>query len=153
MSKYLVGKVFMKKMMGLDLGDAWVGIATSDFLKVVAKPIKTVPTAAFDEALLALLAQEPIEVVVVGLPITVGGGTDSDQTRTIRAEAVRLEALAIEKGFTEIRWVLWDERLSSKRAAAVSKRPQNKEEKLMQHAKAAAFVLQNYLDHLSFMAS
>lgn len=143
----------MKKMMGLDLGDAWVGIATSDYMKIAAKPLKTFATAAFDQGLIKLLAQEPIEVIVVGLPITVGGGTDSDQTRTIRAEAVRLEALVLEKGFTDIKWVLWDERLSSKRAASVGKRPENKEEKLMQHAKAAAFVLQNYLDHLSFIAS
>lgn len=143
----------MKKMIGLDLGDAWVGIAVSDFLKIAAKPLKTVVTAQFDKALLELLAQEPIEAVVMGLPITIGGATDSDQTRKIRIEAARLEKLAVDAGFTDKRWVLWDERLSSKRAAALSKGQVSKEEKLMQHAKAAAFVLQNYLDHLSMMAS
>jgi putative holliday junction resolvase len=143
----------MKKCIALDLGDAWIGIAISDFLKIAAKPLKTVGIAQLDAALAILLAQEPIEIVVVGLPVTVGGGTDSDQTKKIRQEAVRLEALMQTKGFTEIRWILWDERLSSKRAAALTKGPQSKEEKLMGHAKAAAFVLQNYLDHLSFMAS
>ena len=139
----------MKKILGLDLGDAWVGIALSDFLKITAKPVKTSPSAQFDAALLSLLAQEPIESIVVGLPVTVGGGADSEQTKKIRAEAQRLESLAKEQGFTEVRWVLWDERLSSKRAAALSKGPQSKEQKLMEHAKAAAFVLQNYLDYLS----
>ena len=143
----------MKKIIGLDLGDAWVGVAASDFLKIAAKPLKTFATADFGKGLLVLLAQEPIEAVVVGLPITIGGGSDSDQTKKIRAEAVRLEKLAIDAGFTELRWVLWDERLSSKRAAALNKGPLSKEEKLMQHAKAAAFVLQNYLDHLSMMSS
>ncbi|MBM3886460.1 Holliday junction resolvase RuvX [Candidatus Dependentiae bacterium] len=143
----------MKKLLGLDLGDAWVGVAISDFLKIVAKPLKSYATSSFDEALLQLLSQESIETIVVGLPVTVGGGTDSDQTKKIRLEAKRLGSLVAERGFSQIQWVLWDERLSSKRAAALSKGPQSKEEKLMQHAKAAAFVLQNYLDHLSFIAS
>jgi putative Holliday junction resolvase len=143
----------VKRLMALDLGDAWVGIAVSDFLKIAAKPLKTVATAAFDKALADLLKIEPIDTIVVGLPITVGGGTDSDQTKKIRFEAQRLESAMRELGHTDLTWVLWDERLSSKRAALLSGRAANKEEKLMQHAKAAAFVLQNYLDHLQFKSS
>lgn len=139
----------MNKFIGIDLGDAWVGIAISDFLKITAKPLKTSATKDFDHALLALLKQEPIGCIVVGLPITVSSGTDSDQTKKIRDEATRLKALIEAEGFLHVDLVLWDERLSSKRAAATSSRPQSKEEKLMQHAKAAAFILQNYLDHLS----
>lgn len=143
----------MQKCLALDLGDAWIGIAVSDFLKITAKPLKTVGVAQLDEALPAILKQESINTVVVGLPLTVGSGTDSDQTKKIRLEAKRLESVMQAKGFENLHWVLWDERLSSKRAAALTKGPQTKEEKLMGHAKAAAFVLQNYLDHLSFMAS
>lgn len=143
----------MKKCIALDLGDAWVGVAISDFLKIVAKPLKTVGVAEFDVEFLKLFALEPIEVVVIGLPVTVGGGTDSDQTKKIRAEAIRLEQLAKDQGIEDVQWVLWDERLSSKRAAALTKGPQSKSEKLLLHAKAAAFVLQNYLDHLSFKNS
>lgn len=143
----------MKKILGLDLGDAWVGVAASDFLKIAAKPYKTFACDLFDQGLLAILTQEPVEAIVVGLPLTLGQGGDSDQTKKIRQEAVRLQELVAQAGYSEVKFILWDERLSSKRAAAISKKPQSKEEKLMQHAKAAAFVLQSYLDHLSFSAA
>ena len=139
----------MKKIIGLDLGDAWVGIAISDFLKITAKPLKTFATAALLNSLPPIFSQEPIDTVVVGLPLTVSGGTDSDQTKRVRQQAADLEASLKQQGFIDLKWVFWDERLSSKRAAALKFGKKTKEEKNMEHAKAAAFVLQNYLDFLS----
>ena len=139
----------MKKIIALDLGDAWVGIAISDFLKITAKPLQAVATAAITAALSKILEQEPINTIVVGLPLTLSGGTDSDQTKRVRQQATDLEATIRQQGFADLKWVFWDERLSSKRAAALKFGKKTKEEKLMEHAKAAAFILQNYLDFLS----
>lgn len=139
----------MKKLIALDLGDAWVGIAISDFLKIAAKPLQTVSTSDLATTLPKILSQEPIDTVVVGLPLTVSGGTDSDQTKRVRLQAAELETSLKQQGFIGLKWVFWDERLSSKRAAALKFGKKTKEEKNMEHAKAAAFVLQNYLDFLS----
>lgn len=139
----------MKKIIALDLGDAWVGIAISDFLKITAKPLKSVATSDLLNSLLPIFSQEPIDTVVVGLPLTVSSGTDSDQTKRVRLQSTELETALKQKGFVDLKFIFWDERLSSKRAAALKFGKKTKDEKLMEHAKAAAFVLQNYLDFLS----
>lgn len=139
----------MKKIIALDLGDAWVGIAISDFLKITAKPLKSVATNDLLNSLLPIFSQEPIDVVLIGLPLTISGGSDSDQTKKVRLQATELETRLKQNGFLALKFIFWDERLSSKRAAALKFGKKTKDEKLMEHAKAAAFVLQNYLDFLS----
>lgn len=130
------------KIAGLDLGDAWVGVALSDALGMFARPIHTVAAQQLEEYLKTLLHKERITSVVVGLPRTMRG-TSSEQTNKITDQTEYLKHL-----FPAITWILWDERLSSKRAETL-KRSTNKEEKLQSHARAAAFILQSYLDHLA----
>jgi len=43
--------------------------------------------------------------------------------------------------------ILWDERLSSKRAASGTKKIMTKEEKVVSHSIAAAFILDSYLEY------
>ena len=126
------------RIMALDLGDAWVGVALSDPLRFFSKPFKTVPTGDLEAFLQQALVQEKVSEVVVGYPKTMQG-TESDQTRLVVATKEKLELL-----HPTIKWVLWDERLSSKQARKI-KNPKNKEEKLMQHAIAAAIILESYL--------
>ena len=54
----------------------------------------------------------------------------------------------LKKQFFNVKWILWDERLSSKRSEQL-KKTKTKKEKIHSHSIAAAFILQNYLDHLS----
>ena len=126
------------RIMALDLGDAWVGIALSDPLRFFSKPFKTVPAAELETFLHQALVQEKVSEVVVGYPKTMQGN-ESDQTRLVVATKEKLELL-----HPTIKWVLWDERLSSKQARKI-KNPKNKDEKLMQHAIAAAIILESYL--------
>lgn len=128
------------KIMALDLGDAWIGVALTDPLRFFAKPYKTVPTADLESFLQETFTKEKISVVVVGYPKTMQG-TESDQTRLVVATKEKLELL-----FPQLQWVLWDERLSSKQARSL-KNPKNKEEKLQQHAIAAAIILESYLPY------
>jgi len=128
------------KIMALDLGDAWVGVALTDPLRFFAKPYKTVAAADLESFLQQTFLQEKISIIVVGYPKTMQG-TESDQTRLVVATKEKLEQM-----FPQYQWVLWDERLSSKQARAI-KSPKNKTEKLEQHAIAAAIILESYLPY------
>jgi putative holliday junction resolvase len=132
----------MGKIMALDLGDQWVGSALSDSLKILARPYKTVPTSELIPFLQQLLTQEPIDIIVIGYPKTMGG-KESEQTRKV---LVTYQTLTSQ--FPALRFVLWDERLSSKRAEAIN-RARTREEKIKSHSVAAAFILDSYLTFLA----
>ena len=138
------------KILALDLGDVWVGSALSDALKITCKPLTTVKIEETDAYLRDVLSKEYISVVVVGYPKTVGDGGHSDQTKKIIAEKERLEQEFKECKGSNLTWVLWDERFSSKRAAGLQKGIPSKEEKMKSHSIAASFILQSYLDYLAF---
>ena len=139
------------KALGLDLGDRWVGTALSDGMKMTCKPYETVDLEALDPFLEKILAAEPISVVVVGYPKTFSGG-ESAQTNKIVALKNSLEARFTEVHGRAIIWLLWDERLSSKRAIDVQHGSSSAEAKKRSHSIAAAFILQSYLDNLAFHA-
>jgi len=129
------------KIMALDLGEAWVGVALTDPLRFFAKPYTTIMASDLESGLAKIFQQEKISIIVVGYPKTMQG-KESDQTRSVIATKEKLELL-----FANYRWILWDERLSSKQARCL-KNPKNKEEKLHQHAIAAAIILESYLPFL-----
>lgn len=129
------------KILSLDLGDQWTGTAISDTLGLLAKPYKTIKTSELEVFLQTFLIQENIATVVIGLPITLKG-TESQQTKKTRAYKDLLQ-----ERFSSVTWLFWDERLTSKQAEQL-KKISNKEEKIQAHSKAAALILQNYLEYL-----
>jgi len=129
------------KIIALDLGDRWTGIAISDPLRIIARPLETVETKKLVSFLTDLLAQEKIETIIVGYPKTLRG-TESAQTKAVIAQFEKLR----EK-FPQASWLLWDERLTSKHAQKLAKG--TRESKLLVHARAAALILTTYLGSLS----
>ncbi len=140
------------RILALDLGDKWVGTALSDALGITCKPYKTIMLPQLPEFLQATIPLERITTVVIGYPKTFSGG-QSDQTRKIVAEKERLEQQFGQVNDVTMTWILWDERLSSKRAQELVQRARTPEEKQKSHSIAAAFILQTYLDHLALMKS
>ncbi len=128
------------KILALDIGDAWTGTALSDALGMFARPHQTVETDNLISFLQTLFDKEKIETVIVGYPRTMRG-TSSNQTKKVEAAKKTLE-----KEFPTKKFLLWDERLSSKRADAL-KKAQTKEEKIQSHSIAAAFILESYLQY------
>lgn len=128
------------KIMALDLGNTWVGVALSDPLCFFAKPYSTIRAEELEKKLEEIFIKEKIAAVIVGYPKTMQG-TESDQTRLVVATKEKLEQI-----FPKSEWILWDERLSSKQARNI-KNPKNKNEKLEQHAIAAAIILESYLPY------
>ncbi len=133
------------KILALDLGDQWTGVAISDPLHIVARPLTTIPTTNLIEFLTAIIEEERITTIVLGYPKTLKG-KESYQTLKISAMGDQLKV-----AFPTITWLWWDERFTSKQAASII-RPKNKEDKLSTHAVAAALLLMGYLDSLKFQS-
>lgn len=140
------------KIFAFDIGDRWTGVAASDPDALFARPYTTIETKDLIEFISDLLAKEKLKTMVVGYPQTLRG-TESEQTR----KTVDL-AKELEREFPTIEWILWDERLTSRQAQTISKKGSKsiqaqKEEKLKEHARAAAFILMSYLERLQFQRS
>lgn len=134
----------MNKLLALDIGDEWTGIAITDALQMFARPCTTVKTSELKNQLSCLISQNNIKEIIVGYPITLKG-VESNQTRKVVTQKNELESF-----FPEMQFTLWDERLSSKRAELLGKPGayKDKQEKLKEHARAAAFILDSYLNYL-----
>ncbi|MEW2220159.1 Holliday junction resolvase RuvX [Streptomyces sp. NPDC006990] len=102
------------RRLAVDVGDARIGVASSDPDGVLATPVETVPgrdVPAARRRLAALVAEyEPLEVVV-GLPRSLHGGEGP------AAAKVRDFAQELAKNITPVPVRLVDERLSTVTAA------------------------------------
>jgi putative Holliday junction resolvase len=137
-------------LLGLDVGERRIGVAVSDPDASFALPLRSLdgrqPPEAMNE-IASLARDHDAEGVVVGLPLSLGGG-DSAQTEIVRAFAHDLEqrlSLPVH---------LWDERLSTqeamRRVSDGSPRGRNRKSRAPEadtDAIAASIILQAYLDH------
>jgi putative Holliday junction resolvase len=98
------------RVAALDLGEARTGVAVSDPGGSLARPLEVVPSERLTEYLDTLLAREDITKVVVGVPRTLGGEVGFQAKRVID----RLVTLREE--FPAVRFVEWDERLTTRLA-------------------------------------
>ena len=82
----------MGRLMAIDMGRRRCGIAVTDPLRIVANPLTTVPTAELCERVVAYIAAEGLDGVVVGRPTDMHG-RPSDSTRYIDPVVGRLRKL------------------------------------------------------------
>jgi len=132
------------RALGLDIGEARIGVAVSDPHGALASPVAVLDARAIagDPRPLKRLAEDyEAEIIVVGLPLTLAG-EEGSQAAEVRRQAGRLgEALGLPL-------VFHDERLSSAearramRASGLSER----EQRGAVDKVAAALVLQGWLD-------
>ena len=131
------------RVLGLDLGDARIGVAISDDDRRMAVPLGTIPTGAPADlkAVAKLVDDHAATAVVVGLPLSMSGERGSAATKADAfADALRsILAVPVE---------LQDERLSTVEAerglrdAGVTHREQRK----VVDRTAATVILQAWLD-------
>ena len=131
-------------VLGLDLGDARIGVAISDEDRRLAVPVGTVHVGRPPGELLAIaeLARERgATLIVVGLPLSLRGARG---TRAGHADAFA-EALA---GVVSVPVELQDERLSTVEAerALAAAGTRGRERRRVVDASAAAVILQAWLD-------
>ncbi|MFQ3596272.1 MAG: Holliday junction resolvase RuvX [Sphingomonadaceae bacterium] len=97
------------RLAGLDLGTKTIGIATATADRAFATSrttIRRTRPAADYAALAAFAAEEGLTGLVIGLPRSLDG-SDSAQTRSVRAQARNIAAR------TGLPVLLWDERWST----------------------------------------
>ena len=132
------------RVMALDLGEKRIGIAISDPTRTIASPHSVLNRAsrAADFAHYAqLINEQRITLLVIGLPITLGGQEGQ------RAAWVRDYADGLRDQI-DIPITLWDESLSTVAATAALHAQGRRGRKVKERvdAVAAALILQSYLD-------
>ena len=124
------------RVLALDHGSARCGCALSDPTGTLATPIEPVlrpETKAGIKQLRELVAQREVDLVIVGLPLSLSGG-DSDQTRAARAFADKLRSALGPKIPVE----LYDERFTTTIAASSEGRES-------EDSRAAAVLLDDWM--------
>jgi putative Holliday junction resolvase len=134
------------RLMGLDVGTKTIGIAFCDAGWSFATPAELIRRARFTadlEKLRALIVQQNVTGLVVGLPLNLDG-TDSPRTQSVRAFARNLKPL-------ERPILLWDERWSTQavtRTLIDADTSRAKRAELVDKM-AAAYILQGAIDALT----
>lgn len=130
--------------MALDLGEKRIGVALSDPTRTIASAHSVINRRSRleDVARYAhLIAENGVVLLVIGLPITLGGH-EGERAAWVRDYAADLaERLAVPVAF-------WDESLSTVEASASLRAQGKRGRKLRERvdAVAAAIILQSYLD-------
>lgn len=129
--------------IGIDVGDARIGVAQSDPSGLIATPVETVRRGPGDlQRIAAITAEADAVEVVVGLPRSLSGGEGPAAAR------VREFAARVAGAVAPVPVRLCDERLSTVSAEAVLRdqgRKGQKRRAVVDQA-AAVVILQNALD-------
>jgi putative holliday junction resolvase len=123
------------------VGDVRTGVAISDPGRVLASPLQIVPSEDLPSFLRRLVNEQDVREVVVGVPRTLGGEVSFQASRILAT----LDAL--KRDFPGVRFVEWDERLTTRIAAGSrSRRGSGKKKPVRLDHLAAARILQEYLE-------
>lgn len=129
------------RSLGLDIGDRWIGVAMSDPQGILASPL-TIISRTDDSsdisAIVAIIDQNQVGMVVIGLPLSMKGSIGS------QAEKVQVFGRELSKS-TKVPIEYRDERLTTVDARRIIKM-NRKSPKTKDDAVAAALILQGYLD-------
>lgn len=127
--------------MGIDHGDARIGIALSDELRMLARPLEFVPAKSPWARLKAIINEYDVGGIVIGLPLNMNG-SEGPAADKVRAFIKELEKHVHVPIYEE------DERLTTVQAdyalAKAGIKARNRKTKI--DASAAAVILQDYLD-------
>jgi putative Holliday junction resolvase len=132
------------RLLGLDVGTDRIGVALSDGLGLTAQPLISLAVRGRDPLplLVDLCREHDVSVVVVGLPLSLGGGDGGAGARRARRLGERLaEAAGVEV-------VYRDERFTTAEAERVLIGAGVRRDKRRQVVDklAASLILQGYLD-------
>lgn len=131
------------RVLGIDYGDARVGIAVSDLLGMTAQGVKTIKNTGSKQLMgeiESVIAEYKPEKIVIGLP------KNMDGSEGFRVDATRAFAKKLKIIFGgEI--IFWDERLSSMGAKRYlnETNTRGKKRKAVLDTVAACIILEGYL--------
>jgi putative Holliday junction resolvase len=104
----------MIKALGIDYGEARVGVACSDDLGMLAHPVETIEVRKVDvfKRIAEIAAERKADVVVIGMPYRLDG------SRGTAAEKVEGFVRKVGKALPELKVETFDERLTTTSAQA-----------------------------------
>ena len=134
----------LNRILGIDYGIRRIGLALSDPLNIIARPLSFLDRKEVTDiysSLKAIIEKNNVSQLVIGLPLNMKGG-DSAQTKLTREFAAQL------KQNVDIPVMFQDERLSSVTAekSLIQQERSPSKNKGMVDQTAAAVFLQEYLD-------
>ena len=136
------------RIMGIDFGDARIGVALSDPMGWTAQGLETISWRGEmqrpAERIGMIAAEYGVEKIVVGFPKNMNGTIGPRGEKT-------MEFIEILSEFTGAEIIKWDERLSTVAANRTMHEVGMKasKKKLVVDQIAAVFILQGYLDSLA----
>ncbi len=102
------------RTLGIDYGDARVGIAITDALGITAQGLETIHFSGNDKILLKrldeILSEYEIDIIVVGMPLNMNG------SKSFRAEATEKFIHKLKCKYNKIKIETVDERLTTVQA-------------------------------------
>ncbi len=136
----------MKRIMGLDYGDARTGVAISDLRCTIVGSTYVIPSRNTEKALLdivRLCKENEVGQIVVGLP------RNMDGTEGLRAELCREFAAKVGQA-TGLEVTMWDERRTTVEAHNILSQHNyhGQKRKNTVDAVAASLILEGYLNSL-----
>lgn len=136
------------RIMGIDFGDARIGVAVSDPLGWTAQGVETIVWKGGmrqpAERIGKLAKDYGVEKIIIGFPKNMNGTVGPRGERTI-------EFINVLSDFTSVEIIKWDERLSTVAANRTMHEVgvKTSRKKLVVDQIAAVFILQGYLDSIS----
>ena len=140
----LADTMVVGRILALDVGERWIGVALSDPCGILASPLTRIDRMGAEvpvEAIRHLVIQHEVQRIVAGMPYSMNGtlGQQAERVRDFLQELSQSLEIPIET---------WDERLST--VAAGRRMAEAKSGKGSRKARidaaAAAYILQGYLD-------
>jgi putative Holliday junction resolvase len=133
-----------RRIVGIDLGRARIGVAVSDELGMLAHPVETIPASSdVLKRIVQIVTEKNAERVVVGLPRHMNGSVGIGAAEALAFAGKLRELLPCEV-------ITWDERLTTtaaNRALRASGR-KTRDSRAFVDQVAAQMILQGYLDSL-----
>jgi putative Holliday junction resolvase len=133
-----------RRTLGLDVGDKRIGVALSDPTGILASPFTIIERASDEQAIAAIadiIQEQGAVLIIAGLPRSLSG-VEGLQAEKVRAFIEKLrDKVAVPVEFR-------DERLTTVVASRLMQDVKTRKGRKKQHqdARAAAVILQGYLD-------
>lgn len=135
------------RIMGLDLGDATIGVAVSDELGMIAHGITTIRRKSLNydiDCLKNIICEKAIKRIVIGLPKNMNNTIGPRGEKTIEFTKI------LKESFPDLEVVMWDERLTTSAAerTLIEAGVRRENRKKVVDKLAAVLILQGYLDNM-----
>lgn len=136
----------MNRILGIDYGTKWTGIAATDPMQIIVNPLKSVVTEELNDFFDQYLSEEPVSKVVFGFP------THKDGLPTKVANQITNFANKLKSKYPDLDIVYQDEAFSSQRAASIIRasgaKKSKRQNKVLINTVSAVVILQEYLGHI-----